>query len=393
MAVVFVYGGVAPEDVVNGYIVLIATALGLGSFGLFCSSLVKRTTAATAVTIFGVLFLTIGTGFLLVFWAAMGTFDNNGNRTNGPFGIKAPVVLAYVNPFLAQADILCGTEATFGGMWCSGVQTLAPTNAAVVFVENGDGGSSPAACRSPFPAPCRPWASARTSSSGPMAVSSSAMTRPRRRWPMAGTRCGRRASRPGSSCRSSSSRSPCNSCRRPVASDFDLVRAVAGRTRREHVRGRRLMPSRRRGVEATPTSWSRPIRGPCYRRPWTRRSTPSGPRSSPHRRRLWLRRIVRRAWVALAVLAVAEAILWTIARFFPLEAAPVIGVAIPVLVALGLLVAIVRARPSLGETALAVDMEGGLGDRVSSALELAVAFPASAGPAPRRPMVMTGPIG
>ena len=34
-----------------------------------------------------------------------------------------------------------------------------------------------------------------------------------------------------------------------------------------------------------------------------------------------------------------------------------------------------RARPSLGETALAVDVEGGLGDRVSSALELAVGVP------------------
>jgi ABC-2 type transport system permease protein len=45
MAVVFVFGGVAPEDVIRGYIVLIVTALGLGSFGLLCSSVVKRTTA------------------------------------------------------------------------------------------------------------------------------------------------------------------------------------------------------------------------------------------------------------------------------------------------------------------------------------------------------------
>jgi len=44
MAVVFVFGGVGPEDIVRGYIVLIVTALGLGSFGLLCSSLVKRTT-------------------------------------------------------------------------------------------------------------------------------------------------------------------------------------------------------------------------------------------------------------------------------------------------------------------------------------------------------------
>ena len=41
-------------------LVLIVTALGLGAFGLFCSSLVKRTQAATAITIFGVLALSIG---------------------------------------------------------------------------------------------------------------------------------------------------------------------------------------------------------------------------------------------------------------------------------------------------------------------------------------------
>jgi len=148
MAVVFVFGGVAPEDVLNGYIVLIVTALGLGSFGLLCSSLVKRTTAATAITIFGVLAVTIGTVFILAFWAAMARFDDQGNRVAGPFGIRAPVVLAYLNPFIAQADVLCGTEATFGGFWCSAVQGLAPTQDGVVFLDNGGGLREP-----PVPAP------------------------------------------------------------------------------------------------------------------------------------------------------------------------------------------------------------------------------------------------
>jgi hypothetical protein len=143
MAVVFVFGGVAPEDVLNGYIVLIVTALGLGSFGLLCSSLVKRTTAATAITIFGVLAVSIGTIFILAFWAAMARFDDQGNRVAGPFGIRAPVVLAYLNPFIAQADVLCGTEATFGGLWCSTVQGLAPTQDGVVFLDNGGGFREP----------------------------------------------------------------------------------------------------------------------------------------------------------------------------------------------------------------------------------------------------------
>jgi ABC-2 type transport system permease protein len=136
MAMVFVYGGVSPEDVLKGYIVLIATAIGLGSFGLLCSSLVKRTTAATAITIFGVLAVTIGTIFVLVFWTAMGGFDSNGNRKPGPLGIRSPEVLAYLNPFVAQADVLCGTETNFGAGWCAGVSALVPTQDGVVFTGN-----------------------------------------------------------------------------------------------------------------------------------------------------------------------------------------------------------------------------------------------------------------
>jgi ABC-2 type transport system permease protein len=144
MAVVFVFGGVGPEDVIRGYIVLIVTALGLGSFGLLCSSVVKRTTAATAITIFGVLAITIGTVFLLVFWQAMGSFDANGNRRPGPLGIRSPMPLAWVNPFMAQIDVLCGTESTFGGGWCSIVNGLVPTTDGVVFNEGGGGVPMPA---------------------------------------------------------------------------------------------------------------------------------------------------------------------------------------------------------------------------------------------------------
>ena len=134
-AVVFVYGGVAPEDVLRGYIVLIVTALGLGSFGLFCSSLVKRTQAATAITIFGVLVTTIGSVFLLAFWGAMTTRDNGDG--NGPVRGTVPQEIAYLNPFLAQVDVLCGTETSLGG-WCSIESSLLPNQNGVVFVGGGD---------------------------------------------------------------------------------------------------------------------------------------------------------------------------------------------------------------------------------------------------------------
>jgi ABC-type transport system involved in multi-copper enzyme maturation permease subunit len=129
-AVVFLYGGVAPEDVVRGYIVLVVTALGLGAFGLFCSSLVKRTQASTAITIFGVLFMTIGSVFVLFFWQAMASADNGSG--SGPIKGPPPQGIAYLNPFLAQVDVLCGTETTFGG-WCSIENSLLQTQTGVIF--------------------------------------------------------------------------------------------------------------------------------------------------------------------------------------------------------------------------------------------------------------------
>ena len=91
----------------------------------------------------------------------------------------------------------------------------------------------------------------------------------------------------------------------------------------------------------------------------------------PYRRRLWIRRAVRRAWIVGAVAVGAEIVLWAMARVTPLEVAPSVGLAIPVVgvTVLGILAA--RARPSVGETALALDREAGLRDRTASALALA----------------------
>src|SRR5215207_5630359 len=98
-----------------------------------------------------------------------------------------------------------------------------------------------------------------------------------------------------------------------------------------------------------------------------------------HRRRLWFRRAVRRAWYVLASVAAIELLLVAAQRMWPLEGAPVVAVAVPVLGLLSLLVATVRAQPSLGETALAVDAEGGSGDAIASALAFAGAMPTTAG--------------
>jgi ABC-type transport system involved in multi-copper enzyme maturation permease subunit len=116
-ALVFVFGGVSPDDVVRGYAVLLATALGLSCVGLFWSALMRRTQAATIATYFSMLALTAGSFFIFYFWNTMTT---SGAVAVGPLNGRPPEALVYLNPYFAQADVMCSVESGFGD-WCSQV--------------------------------------------------------------------------------------------------------------------------------------------------------------------------------------------------------------------------------------------------------------------------------
>jgi ABC-type transport system involved in multi-copper enzyme maturation permease subunit len=116
-ALVFVFGGVSPDDVIRGYIVLFATVIGLGSVGIFFSALTRRTGASTGLTFVITLALVIGTAFVYVFLYGTSATNVNGIR-------KQPSeAILYLNPFVAQADVACGTEDGFGGT-CSFISTI-----------------------------------------------------------------------------------------------------------------------------------------------------------------------------------------------------------------------------------------------------------------------------
>lgn len=103
-ALVFVFGGVAPDDVVRGYVVLLATVVGLGSIGIFFSALTRRTGASTGLTFVATLVLMVGSIFMFVFLAGTSDVGSNGLR-------KMPSqAILWLNPFVAQADVACGTE-------------------------------------------------------------------------------------------------------------------------------------------------------------------------------------------------------------------------------------------------------------------------------------------
>ena len=114
-AIVLMYGGASIEDIVRQQLVLLATALILGSIGLFYSALIKRTQAATVMTYITVLAMTLGTTMLFIFWSVVINQDENSGFI-GPTQ-RAPEQLMYVNPGIAMLDVVGNTEpGGFGGI-------------------------------------------------------------------------------------------------------------------------------------------------------------------------------------------------------------------------------------------------------------------------------------
>ncbi|HUQ44278.1 MAG TPA: ABC transporter permease subunit [Candidatus Limnocylindria bacterium] len=119
-AIVFVFGGVAPDDVIRGYAVMFATVIGLGSIGIFFSALTRRTGASTGLTFVATLVLVVGSVFAYFYLTTTAEIGSTGLR-------KQPSeAILYLNPFVAQADVICGTEeGGFGGScgFMSGILT------------------------------------------------------------------------------------------------------------------------------------------------------------------------------------------------------------------------------------------------------------------------------
>lgn len=111
-AIVLMYGGASIDDIVRQQVVLLATALVLGSIGLFFSALLKRTQAATVLTYITMLALTLGTAMLFTFW----TIVINQNQAGFAPNRRAPEQLLYVNPGVAMLDVVANTDPSGSGV-------------------------------------------------------------------------------------------------------------------------------------------------------------------------------------------------------------------------------------------------------------------------------------
>ena len=107
-AIVLMYGGASVDDIVRQQLVLLATALALGTIGLFFSALLKRTQAATVLTYITMLALTLGTAMIFTFWTIVANQSDQGFGV-GPRQI-APEALLYLNPGVAMLDVVANAE-------------------------------------------------------------------------------------------------------------------------------------------------------------------------------------------------------------------------------------------------------------------------------------------
>jgi ABC-type transport system involved in multi-copper enzyme maturation permease subunit len=171
-AVVFVFGGVGPEDILRGYVVLLVTALGFGSVGIVLSCLTRRTQSATVLTYLVVVVLTVGTGFTWFFWNQMAGpqqvaqpfRDAPQTVGDGDAGVAAepttpataprpPQVLLWLNPVVAAADVVCGMDVNPYSTACQLIAAVTGEtpggSSQTVVVGPGDG---------PIPMPAKPGA-------------------------------------------------------------------------------------------------------------------------------------------------------------------------------------------------------------------------------------------
>lgn len=127
-SLVFVFGGVGPEDLVRGYVLLFALAFGMGAIGLFISALVRRTQTATVITFVVVLGLSIGSMAVHEFWKVASRTGSTTNVFGNPTSLlrpgSVPEAVLWLNPFVGDLDLICTTAPTSYHESCAYVSSV-----------------------------------------------------------------------------------------------------------------------------------------------------------------------------------------------------------------------------------------------------------------------------
>jgi ABC-type transport system involved in multi-copper enzyme maturation permease subunit len=102
MSLAFVFGGIAPDDVLRAYFMLLAAAFFVGSIGLFLSAWLKRTQLATAIALI-VVFLLSFAAPLVHGYVYLSSRSFGFEQENRP----PPEPMVWFSALAADIDLLC----------------------------------------------------------------------------------------------------------------------------------------------------------------------------------------------------------------------------------------------------------------------------------------------
>lgn len=105
-SLVFLFGGVGPNQVAEIFVLFVTTVLCFGSIGILVSALARRANTATIVTYVVVLLLTLGLALVTFYLAALGLTLGDG---------PSPLPLtAYIDPAFALVTVLPNSDLQAG---------------------------------------------------------------------------------------------------------------------------------------------------------------------------------------------------------------------------------------------------------------------------------------
>ena len=105
----FLFGGVTEAEIVLAFVILLVTALALGSVGIYCSAIMQRTLSASVVTYGFAMFITLGLPLIMLLIAAvLGSPIMNLAQNNNTLS----AVLIYVVGVLISTNPLATAGAT-----------------------------------------------------------------------------------------------------------------------------------------------------------------------------------------------------------------------------------------------------------------------------------------
>ena len=123
-SIVFIFGGVAPSEMLKALMVLGVVAITLGILGLFMSALFGRTGWATVASYITVVVMTLAPFFIAILVGVL-------NQREPPRWILAPspisALAAAIAPSLSQSDSLFQIFYILSGLWNMGINPISQT--------------------------------------------------------------------------------------------------------------------------------------------------------------------------------------------------------------------------------------------------------------------------